>query len=61
MRGQSGDSHDPRGLALNAMRRRLAGREVTERKQVGDVGSMMNDESGDGSYRPDRGGSEWVE
>lgn len=51
MRGNSGATNESQGLALNnnasagaRMRSRFRSREITERKQVGDAESMINEE-----------------
>ena len=58
-----GRSRDFQGLAsgkmsAKAVKSRLKSREVTERKQVGDAESMMNEEPN--SMQPG-GSSEWLE
>ena len=47
-------------LSIAAMRKRLTNHEVTERKQVGDAESLMNEEAG--STRMKMGGEDaWLE
>ena len=40
----------PQGLALKGRQKRLKVHEISERKQVGDAESMMNEESGHGRH-----------
>ena len=66
MRDPQGTTAASQGLALNkrsfkaaaAMRSRLKSGEVTERKQVGDAESMINEEP---NVMQPGGGSEWLE
>jgi hypothetical protein len=47
-------------LAVAAARKRMKTQEVSERKQVGDAESLMNEEQGSGWLR-DKGQDEWLE